>query len=199
MSPIRPTQVAHVFYRTLRFEQMLRWYETVFRATVISKGPALAFLTFDGQHHRFGMLNLAAVRPEGAAPPPAQPRGLVGVDHVAYTYESLGDLLVNFAELKEAGIEPYWCIHHGLTVSMYYADPDGNQMEFQVDAFNTAEELQAYITGPLFGVNPIGVEFDPTEMLARFRAGTPVAELIRRETAEPVSPIRGEMAALAAA
>jgi catechol-2,3-dioxygenase len=197
MSPIRPTQVAHVFYRTLRFEQMLRWYETVFRAKVLSKGPALAFLTFDDEHHRFAMLNLAAVQPEGAAPPPAQPRPLVGVDHIAYTYQSLGDLLVNFAELKDVGIEPYWCIHHGLTVSMYYADPDGNQMEFQIDAFSTAEELQAYIMGPQFAANPIGVEFDPAEMLARFRAGAPVAELLKRKTAEPMSPIRGEMAAFA--
>ena len=60
---------------------------------------------------------------------------LVGVDHVAYTYGSLNHLLENYAWLKERGIKPYWCIHHGITVSMYYADPDGNQMEFQVDCF----------------------------------------------------------------
>ena len=196
MSPIRPRQVAHVFYRTARFEPMLRWYETVFRAKVQSKGPALAFLTFDDEHHRFGMLNLAALAPEGAEPPPPPQRGLIGLDHIAYTYASLGDLLVNFEELQAAGIEPYWCVHHGLTVSLYYADPDGNQMEFQVDAFETHDELQAYITGPQFGVNPIGVEFDPAEMLARLRAGTPVAELLKRESVEPVSPIRGELAAL---
>ncbi len=43
------------------------------------------------------------------------------------------------------GIEPYWCVHHGLTVSMYYADPDGNQMEFQVDAFESMEEAGEYV------------------------------------------------------
>ena len=78
-----------------------------------------------------------------------------------------------------------------LTVSMYYADPDGNQMEFQVDVYPTAEELQAYIAGPKFGVNPIGVEYDPVEWLARLRAGTPVSELLVRESDEPVSPLRG--------
>ena len=30
--------------------------------------------------------------------------------------------------LKAKAIHPYWCVHHGITVSMYYADPDGNQM-----------------------------------------------------------------------
>ena len=199
MSPIRPQQVAHVFYRTRRFEAMLRWYETVFHAKVVAQNPALAFLTFDDEHHRFAMLNLAAIQPPGApAEAPTERRSLVGVDHIAYTYASLADLLENFAQLKAAGIEPYWCVHHGLTVSMYYADPDGNQMEFQVDVFATAEELQAYISGPHFGVNPIGVEYDPSEWLVRLRAGTPASELLTRDTDEPVSPIRGEIAAAAA-
>ena len=63
------------------------------------------------------------IRPD--APEPAQ-RNLVGVDHVAYTYGSLSHLLENHAWLKERGIAPYWCVHHGITVSMYYANPDGN-------------------------------------------------------------------------
>ena len=199
MSPIHPMQVAHVFYRTARFEPMLRWYETVFRAKVVAQNPALAFMTFDGEHHRFAFLNLAAVQPPGAPQPAAERRSLVGIDHIAYTYASLEDLLENFGELRVAGIEPYWCVHHGLTVSMYYADPDGNQMEFQVDVFTNAEDLQAYIAGPHFGVNPIGVEYDPAEWLARLRAGTPASQLLKRESDEPVSPIRGEVAAAAQA
>ena len=49
---------------------------------------------------------------------------------------SVDDLIENYAQLKEKGILPYWCIHHGVTMSMYYADPDGNQMELQVDSFD---------------------------------------------------------------
>ena len=188
----RPMQVAHVVYRTRRFEQMARWYKTVFGATVLTENPVMAFLTFDDEHHRFALINLDALRPDAVEP---DRRGLIGVDHVAYTYQSLTDLLENYAELKAADIQPYWCVHHGLTVSMYYADPDGNQMEFQVDAFATPDELQAYITGPQFGVNPIGVEYDPDEWLARLRAGKPAHEMLARESAEPVSPIRGTITA----
>ena len=50
------------------------------------------------------------------------------------------DLLENYAELKEKGITPYWAIHHGVTASVYYADPDGNQMEFQVDCCASTDE-----------------------------------------------------------
>ncbi len=44
---------------------------------------------------------------------------------------------------------------------MYYADPDVNQMEFQVDSFGTNEEINGYMRGPHFSANPIGVEYDP--------------------------------------
>ena len=56
--------------------------------------------------------------------------------------------------------------------------------------FTTPETLQAYLTGPRFGRNPVGVEFDPDEWLARLRSGTPSCEMLVREADEPVSPIR---------
>ncbi len=43
---------------------------------------------------------------------------------MAYTYASLADLFDRYAELKAEGITPYWCVHHGITVSIYFGDPD---------------------------------------------------------------------------
>jgi len=190
-SRIRPARFVHVVYRTRRFEQMVRWYQTVFHAKVQHQDPALAFLTYDGEHHRFALINLDILQPEGQD----QDRpGKVGVDHVAYTYASLDDLLEHYAQLKIKGIRPYWCIHHGFTVSMYYADPDGNQMEFQVDSYGSSEEANAFMAGPHFAANPIGVEFDPDAWLDSLRAGAPPAEFLLRLTDEPVSPIRGSFA-----
>jgi catechol-2,3-dioxygenase len=188
MPRIRPAKFVHVVYRTRRFEQMLRWYQTVFDAKVQHQNPALAFLTYDDEHHRFALANLDVLQPEGAE---TDRRGVIGVDHVAYTYGSLNDLLENFAQLKAQGIEPYWCIHHGVTVSMYYADPDGNQMEFQVDSYGSNEEANAFMAGPHFAANPIGVEYDPEDWLAKLRGGVPASEFLVRRTDEPVSPIRG--------
>ena len=188
MSRIRPAKFVHVVYRTRRFEQMLRWYQTVFDAKVQHQNPALAFLTYDDEHHRFAFANLDILQPGGTE---TDRRGLIGVDHVAYTYASLNDLLENYAQLKAQGIRPYWCIHHGVTVSMYYADPDGNQMEFQVDSYGSNEEANAFMGGPHFAANPIGVEYDPEDWLARLRAGAPASEFLLRRTDEPISPIRG--------
>lgn len=188
MPCVRPKAFVHVVYRTRRFEAMLQWYATVFDAKVQHRNPAIAFLTYDDEHHRFAIVNMDALRPGESD---GDRRGLVGVDHVAYAHASLNDLFDNYAQLAAQGIRPYWCIHHGLTVSMYYADPDGNQMEFQVDAFATKAECNTFITGPEMAANPIGVEFDPEEWLARLRAGIPAAELLHRQVHLPVSPLRG--------
>lgn len=188
MSPIRPTKFAHIVYRTRRFEPMLDWYKTVFGAQVQYENPGLAFLTYDDEHHRFAFANMALFQPDGTD---TERQGAIGVDHVAYTYASLRDLLENYARLREQNITPYWCIHHGISVSLYYADPDGNQMEFQVDSFETSEEATAFMREH-FSANPLGVEFDPDDWLAQLRAGTPESEFLRRSTPEPVSPLRGE-------
>jgi catechol-2,3-dioxygenase len=177
-------------YRTRRFDEMLEWYQFVFGARVQYENPALAFLTYDDEHHRFAIANLDVLQPDGKE---TERRGLVGVDHVAYTYASLEDLFENYEQLKARGIEPYWCVHHGMTISMYYADPDGNQMEFQVDVFEDSKEAGDYMRGPITEANPVGVEYDPEDWLARLRAGTPASEFLERKLHEPVSPIRGAL------
>lgn len=193
MSSNRMPILAHVVYRTRRFGQMLAWYKEVFHATVQHQNPLIAFLTYDDEHHRFAFIDLSVFQP-GVKDPDRH--GLVGVEHVAYTYPSLEDLFANYTRLKASGILPYWCIHHGLTISMYYADPDGNQLEFQVDCFASAEESNAYIRGPSFSINPVGVEFDPEDWLTRVRAGASLADFLVRRVHAPVSPIRGALGAV---
>ena len=185
--------LAHVVYRTRKYEQMLAWYKEMFHARVQHQNPVMAFLTYDDEHHRFAFIDLAVVQPDVQD---SEKHGLVGVEHIAYTYSSLEDLLENYTRLKSNGILPYWCVHHGLTVSMYYADPDGNQLEFQVDCFASTEESNAYIRGPSFSINPVGVEFDPEDWLTEARAGASLSDFLVRRVHEPVSPIRGALSAV---
>ncbi|WP_428003638.1 VOC family protein [Acidovorax sp.] len=187
---IRPRSFAHVVYRTYRFEQMLQWYVTVFGGHVQYQNPVIAFVTYDEEHHRVALLNLGIIKGASQA---LVPRGQPGVDHVAYGFQSLTELLAKYAELKARAILPYWCIHHGVTVSIYYADPDGNQMEFQADCFSTNEDANGFMNGPYFETNPIGVEFDPEVLLARLNLGEPEAQLLPRREHLPVSDIRGTL------
>lgn len=175
----KPVKFAHVVYQTRRFDAMIAWYQAVFEAEVVHQDPALAFLTYDDEHHRFAFANLDVLKPDGGG---ADERGSIGVNHVAYTYASVGELLETYAELKAAGIRPYWSIHHGITLSNYYRDPDGNRMEFQTDAEG------GYMSTSAFAANPIGVEVDMEALLARYRAGGDPFELLAMPDG-PMSPI----------
>src|SRR4051812_2694858 len=73
-----------------------------------------------------------------------------------------------YARLKRAGITPYWPVHHGTTLSVYYADPDGNRMEFQVDC-GTVEQATALMRTPAFADNPAGVMYDPDALRGAVR------------------------------
>jgi len=169
---IRPTKLAHIVRRTSRFAEMLQWYQLVFGAEIVHSDGTLAFLTYDDEHHRFAIACIPEL--------PDQPALAAGTDHVAFTYADLGDLLYTYARLKADGIEPYWCINHGPTTSMYYKDPDGNRVEFQIDNFPDVEKLNAWMRGDDFAQNPIGVLFDPEDLLARYRAGAPLEQLVTR-------------------
>lgn len=179
----------HIVYRTRQLEQMLKWYAAVFGAEIVYQNPALAFLTFDDEHHRIAFADLNVIAPRGAGSAQAP----VGVDHVAYEVSSLTELLESYEALRRDGIEPYWCVNHGISASLYYADPDGNQMEFSVDCFATKAECRDYFQGEAIGQNPVGVEFDPVEWLSKLRCGTKEAELLAMQPDGPVSPIRGAM------
>lgn len=80
-----------------------------------------------------------------------------------------------------------------MTVSLYYADPDGNQMELQMDCLESGERASEFMA-ETFSRNPIGVEFDPEAWLARLKSGTAEAELLARQAHEPASPLRGSIA-----
>jgi catechol-2,3-dioxygenase len=181
----RPVKFAHVVYQTRRFDEMVAWYQDVFEAEVVSQSPAFAFLTYDDEHHRFAFANLDLLNPGGGSE-----RGQVGVNHVAYTFANAGDLLETYDRLKARGIRPYWPVHHGTTMSLYYQDPDGNRMEFQVDV-GTVAEATAYMASEAFAANPAGVDYDPDALLARYRAGADHDSLI----AMPVGPPAGIPAA----
>ena len=168
---IRPTKLAHIVIRTAKYKELVDWYGTVLGAWVQHSDPMAAFLTYDDEHHRIAFLNMPHLGEHS--------RASAGVDHFAFTYASLGDLLTTYERLAEAGIEPVWTINHGATTSFYYRDPDANIVELQIDNFASLEESKQFLSDGRFQINPIGIDFDPREMLARHRAGASDQELTR--------------------
>ena len=171
---VAPAKLAHVVLRSRRFDEALVWWSTVLAGRVVFSNGFLGFITYDDEHHRVALINVG----EGADGP-----GTAGLDHVAFTYVSLGDLLETYARLRDEGIAPHWCINHGPTTSLYYRDPDGAQAELQIDNFPSLEALAAWFATGAFKANPIGVEFDPERLVARYEAGDPVALLLEQGSA----------------
>ncbi|PBI87718.1 Biphenyl-2,3-diol 1,2-dioxygenase 2 [Variovorax boronicumulans] len=172
-----PKKLAHVVMRTPRYAEMVNFYRTVFNASTAFANESLTFLTYDDEHHRFAFLNAPGL----GDPPP----GTAGVHHIAFTYDNIGELVVTYERLAEGGIHPVWCTNHGTTTSMYYRDPDGTQLELQVDNFETIQEIERFLTTKDFMENPIGVDFDPAVLARRFHAGEPEEALKRRTPMGP--------------
>lgn len=169
---ISPAKLAHFVIRTSRYEEILEWYKTALGAHPVFSNDQLSFLTYDDEHHRVAVLNI----PDLAE----QSEGVAGVHHIAFTYDSLKDLMGNYARLRDAGIKPVFVINHGPTTSLYYADPDGNQLEFQVENYASVEESTKFFFSEAFAKNPIGVEFDPEELIKKMEAGVPEKDLLMR-------------------
>ncbi len=187
--PYAPAKLAHFVLKTPRRAKMVRWYQTLLDAQVVFSDDRLTFLTFDTEHHRIAIVQV---------PWPIAAAGLVlryarkvyGVDHIAFSYATLGELLATYRRVARAGIRPVWCINHGPTTSLYYEDPDGNRLELQYDNFASLAELVTFMDSGEFERNPIGVEFDPELLAQQLDSGVPLARLVRRGSAtRPGEPL----------
>jgi catechol-2,3-dioxygenase len=173
-----PKKLSHLVLQTNRRDQMVEWYCTVLGADLLYQNKFIAFISFDDEHHRVAFIDpgpLAEKAPsEGKT---ARAGGEVGLHHVAFTFEP-EELADHYEELKAQGISPHRCVNHGMTTSMYYYDPDHNQVELLFDNFHTARAGRDYMTNRSESdKNPVGIDFDPDEMVARIRKGLDIEEL----------------------
>ncbi len=170
-----PQKLAHFVLRSKHYGETVAWYEQVVGARVVFANEMITFLTYDDEHHRIAVANVPWL--EDASPVAA------GLDHLAFTFGTLEDLLHTYRRLKTAGITPYWCINHGPTTSLYYRDPNGVQVELQIDNFADEASLVAWMQSGAFKANPIGVGFDPDVLCERFDRGDPLSELVQQGSA----------------
>ncbi len=173
---VSPSNFCHVVFRTHNFEPMVEWYLNALEAKASHRNDHYCFMTYDEEHHRVAIVNL------GDAPEDSDgkvPKGGPGVAHVAYAWNNIDELIHIYNRLRAKGILPVRPIRHGITLSMYYDDPDGNNLEFQVNVLDAALANE-YMATPAFAANPPGEMFDPEELVARYEPGEPCDDLIFR-------------------
>ena len=132
--PVAPVLFAHFVLRSSNMQPMVDWYSAVLNMHVVERNDYICFLTYDEEHHRLGIVNIA-----GLHAPDAKSWGLA---HVAYTFRNIGELLGTWRRLKKMGIEPYRPIHHGPTfhTDAFRKNPIGV-------AFDPDELARAYEAG----------------------------------------------------
>ena len=163
--------MAHSVIQTKQYQAMIAWYTTVFHTKPLFESDKLTFVTYDDEHHRFAFLNLPADFPDRNPMAP-------GIAHTAYSYATMSDLVKTYERLKGEDILPRWAINHGVTTSIYYADPDGNELEFQYNNFPTPAECKAYFSSEAYFANPIGNAICPDTLLASLKAGKSEADML---------------------
>jgi len=174
---VAPAKLAHIVFRTNYPERLVEWYCNVLQADVTLANDMVSFLSYDEEHHRIAIAKLPGLVER---PPMA-----VGVEHVAFTYGSPEDLFYTYERLKSGGVEPYWTINHGPTLSFYYRDPDLNQVELQIDLQKNVEQTNEWLEQSDFGINPIGVRIDADELIGRYRDGEDPVQLFARPIIPP--------------
>lgn len=172
--PVKPAYISHYGIRAQRYKEMIQWYKTVFNAKIQHENEFLAFMTFDDEHHRLVIFEDADTvdKPATAA----------GVDHVGFGLASFGDLVLTYERLKAEGVIPFMPLNHKFTTSLYYRDPDGNEVELSVDNFTTKQECEAFITSEQMNDisrPPFGYTFDPDELAKLSHQGASDATLAR--------------------
>jgi catechol 2,3-dioxygenase-like lactoylglutathione lyase family enzyme len=168
---LMPAKLSHVVLRTAKLTQMRQWYLTTLNGHVQYENPNVCFLTYDEEHHRIGIVQIPGVTDETCTGP--------GLEHISFAYRHLGELLANYQRLKVVGVEPYWTVNHGPTISMYYRDPDGNRIELQYDVFSTAEGANRFIQEN-YAENFMGILFEPEDMIQKYEAGLSIDEIVKR-------------------
>ena len=122
--------LGHVVLKVSDIDRSEQFYNGVLGMTVCARmderGMKMTFFSL-GNHHDLAIAEVSGE--EAAAGDQA-----VGLHHVAFCVSTTLDQLVDAkAHLEAAGIKPN-PVDHEVTKSLYFSDPDGNNVELYVDA-----------------------------------------------------------------
>jgi catechol 2,3-dioxygenase len=183
---IKP-RLHHFGFATTRHDELYEWYRLVI-GTVRSAGtepplPPGSFVSNDELTHHTG----AIFQMPGLVEDPdwaSQTR----VQHLAWEYDSLDDLLESFDRLEALGISPVVCACHRVSWAFYYKDPDNHTVELTAATYEDESKLMEQMRSPEFNPNTWWVSVDPRMMVAAHGAGATLDEMRERSIAGEFCP-----------
>ena len=150
----RPKYLGHVNIYVRNVERSHKWYEDVLGLHTYDYMPGrAAFLSADvEQSHEVALIQVGDDAP-------LQQKGQVGLNHMAWMMHSLDDLKEMYQRLKEQNVAIDHVSDHGISVGIYFRDPDGNGVEVSYElprnqwpnhekVFSGEERLRGQFPGP---------------------------------------------------
>lgn len=126
--------LGHVVIKVRNIEKSVEFYSGLLGMQVVAHNetPRMAFFSM-GNHHDFAIM---AVGDDA----PGAPGNAVGLAHVAFKIgDDIATLVSARDQLEAAGVKSA-PIDHEVTKSLYFNDPDGNQVELYIDASDAWKE-----------------------------------------------------------
>ncbi|MEE9198452.1 MAG: VOC family protein [Dehalococcoidia bacterium] len=125
---IKPKRLGHLVLRVRDVNRSVEFYSQVLGLRVTGRvGDSMAFFSSTEDHHDLAVMGIGE-----KAPGPEPDR--VGLYHFAYQLGSFDELREAYRFLKEKDVNIAGLGDHGATKSLYFFDPDGNEIEVYCDA-----------------------------------------------------------------
>jgi len=118
-------RVGHLVLRVKDVARSERFFADVLGFPVVGRNErGMVFFSTDlkDNHHMLALMQAK----EGVATPT---RDHVGMQHVSFELGSFAELQDAYKVFKEKGVEIHYTVYHGVTKSIYFFDPDGNELE----------------------------------------------------------------------
>ena len=163
-------KLQHCGLTTGSLDRMLEWYGKVLGMTVNKRvaAPAgspfktVAFVSNDEVNHRLSFFETPGLSVD------AERANHARVQHIAFAYGTLDDLLGTYVRLAKLGMAPMWAADQWFQTAIYYEDPDKNIIELNVDNFTN---LGAVTEGLKELPSQLHVFIDPEKLIAARKAG----------------------------
>lgn len=201
---LKPSHLAHIVLKTTpeNFSKMQSFYQIFLSASIRFSSGQLSFLTYDDEHHRIAIVAIPGTKlrdPEAS-----------GLLHFAVTFDSLNDLALAYLQRKENGfcligvsimgqlsaciimIQTEMSKYNFLFLGVHLGQLlhkrtsiDFLSVETQVECYPDAESATEFMMGHEFAENPIGVDYDPDDLVRRLQAGESDESIKKRANIGP--------------